>query len=63
MAEDNLLLMISYSYAKDVKEWIWQYANHRGYLTSYGVDNNSGMMGTRTNCKVSLGICDYFIIR
>ncbi|XP_072045804.1 uncharacterized protein [Amphiura filiformis] len=38
-------------YAKDIKEWIWEYANHRGYLTSYGIDNNSGMMGTRTNCK------------
>ncbi|XP_038075492.1 uncharacterized protein LOC119743182 isoform X2 [Patiria miniata] len=38
-------------YAKDIEEWIWQYAAKRGYLTSYGVDNNSGMMGTRTHCK------------
>ncbi|XP_071794220.1 uncharacterized protein [Asterias amurensis] len=38
-------------YAKDVKEWIWKYASDRGYITSYGIDNNSGMMGTRTHCK------------
>lgn len=38
-------------YAKDIEEWVWQYASRRGYLTSYGVDNASGMMGTRTNCK------------
>ncbi|XP_022106070.1 uncharacterized protein LOC110987557 [Acanthaster planci] len=38
-------------YAKDIKEWIWEYAAQRGYITSYGVDNNSGLMGTRTHCK------------
>ena len=51
-----ILLDVSHfhSYAKDIKEWVWQYANRRGYLTSYGIDNNSGMMGTRTHCKVRL---------
>ncbi|PIK34977.1 hypothetical protein BSL78_28194, partial [Apostichopus japonicus] len=38
-------------YAKDIQEWSWQYANGRGYITSYGVDNASGLMGTRTKCK------------
>ncbi|XP_030844159.1 uncharacterized protein LOC100890537 [Strongylocentrotus purpuratus] len=41
-------------YGKDIKEWMWQYAESRGYLTSYGVDNGSGMMGTRTQCKACL---------
>ncbi|XP_072165182.1 uncharacterized protein [Diadema setosum] len=41
-------------YGKAINEWIWQYAEARGYLTSYGIDNTSGMMGTRTNCKACL---------
>ncbi|XP_054774302.2 uncharacterized protein LOC129282428 [Lytechinus pictus] len=41
-------------YGKEISEWIWQYAESRGYLTSYGVDNGSGMMGTRTHCKACL---------
>ncbi|XP_033101920.1 uncharacterized protein LOC117105032 isoform X2 [Anneissia japonica] len=35
----------------DIQEWIWQYASKRGYITSYGVDNTSGMMGTKTKCN------------
>ncbi|XP_070558195.1 uncharacterized protein [Ptychodera flava] len=38
-------------FAKSIQEWIWQYAAKRGYLTFYGIDNSSGMMGTRTPCK------------
>ncbi|XP_077864899.1 LOW QUALITY PROTEIN: uncharacterized protein LOC102801711 [Saccoglossus kowalevskii] len=41
----------SLKFAKDIKEWLWQYAGYHGYLTFYGIDNSSGMMGTRTPCK------------
>ncbi|XP_019632430.1 PREDICTED: uncharacterized protein LOC109476045 [Branchiostoma belcheri] len=37
-------------FAKTVNEWIWEYAGKRGYVTSYGVDNGGGLMGTRTPC-------------
>ncbi|XP_078575494.1 uncharacterized protein LOC144861453 [Branchiostoma floridae x Branchiostoma japonicum] len=37
-------------FAKRVNEWIWEYAGRRGYVTSYGVDNSGGLMGTRTPC-------------
>ncbi|XP_077861806.1 uncharacterized protein LOC144342819 [Saccoglossus kowalevskii] len=36
---------------RSVKEWMWDYANQRGYLTSYGIDTGNGLMGTRTTCK------------
>ncbi|CAH1242715.1 Hypp6963 [Branchiostoma lanceolatum] len=37
-------------FAKRVNEWIWEYAGSRGYVTSYGIDNGGGLMGTRTPC-------------
>ena len=40
-------------YPLKIDEWIWQYANWHGYLTSYGNDNGNGLFGTRTTCKVS----------
>ena len=39
-------------YPLKIDEWIWQYANWHGYLTSYGNDNGNGLFGTRTTCKV-----------
>ncbi|XP_071950928.1 uncharacterized protein [Antedon mediterranea] len=38
-------------FTKKVNEWIWDYANERGYVTSYGLDNGNGLFGTRTVCK------------
>ncbi|XP_033114018.1 uncharacterized protein LOC117114457 [Anneissia japonica] len=38
-------------FTKKVDEWIWKYANERGYVTSYGQDNGNGLFGTRTVCK------------
>lgn len=38
-------------FVKPVKEWVWQYAAKRGYITSYAVDTGNGLFGTRTVCK------------
>ncbi|XP_070566331.1 uncharacterized protein [Ptychodera flava] len=43
--------VLKHAIVKPVKEWMWQYANRRGYLTSYGIDTGNGLMGTRTTCK------------
>ncbi|XP_011666708.2 uncharacterized protein LOC579826 [Strongylocentrotus purpuratus] len=37
-------------YTKPIKEWMWDYANQHGYLTSYAMDTGNGIMGTRTIC-------------
>ena len=34
-----------------VKEWVWQYAAKRGYITSYAVDVQKGLFGTKLNCS------------
>ena len=38
-------------FPRPVKEWIWQYAAQRGYITSYAADTGNGLFGTRTVCK------------
>lgn len=38
-------------FPRNVKEWVWQYAAKRGYITSYAVDTGNGLFGTRTVCK------------
>ncbi|XP_038059718.1 uncharacterized protein LOC119730765 [Patiria miniata] len=43
--------VLLHRYPRKIKEWIWDYANSLGYLTSYGVDTGNGLFGTRTVCK------------
>ena len=52
-SSDILFILIFLSrYPRNIKEWMWDYANSLGYLTSYGVDTGNGLFGTRTVCKV-----------
>ncbi|XP_022086295.1 uncharacterized protein LOC110976901 isoform X2 [Acanthaster planci] len=43
--------VLLHRYPLKIKEWIWDYANSLGFLTSYGVDTGNGLFGTRTVCK------------
>ena len=45
-----------FRYPRKINEWMWDYANSLGYLTSYGVDTGNGLFGTRTVCKVNHSI-------
>ena len=51
-----ILELLVCRYPLKIDEWIWQYANWHGYLTSYGNDNGNGLFGTRTTCKVRRSI-------
>ncbi|XP_033646272.1 uncharacterized protein LOC117305514 [Asterias rubens] len=43
--------VLLHRYPRKINEWMWDYANSLGYLTSYGVDTGNGLFGTRTVCK------------
>ncbi|XP_072170951.1 uncharacterized protein [Diadema setosum] len=42
--------VLIHRYTKPIKEWMWDYANQHGFLTSYAMDTGNGIMGTQTIC-------------